>query len=360
MKRSLLAVFATAFFAAIACNSHSADQAAPPAAVPAAGDPKLHPKIKLDTSLGAITIELDGEKAPISTLNFVRYATEGFYNGTIFHRVIPTFMIQGGGYTPDMEEKKNGLHASIKNEWTNGLKNNRGTIAMARTSAPDSATAQFFINVVDNGMLDQPRGGAAYAVFGKVVEGMDAVDKIKDTKTVNHPKYPSGGQPVVPETAVVIKSATLVGEFDKAKIEAMVKESEEAAAKAQGAEKQGVMKKINDAKEKGKASPSGLKQFVVKEGTGPSPKATDKVQVHYTGWLEDGTKFDSSVDRGQPAEFPLNGVIKGWTEGVATMKVGGKSLFWIPSDLAYGAGGHPPVIPPASPLVFEIELLAIK
>ena len=152
----------------------------------------------------------------------------------------------------------------------------------------------------------------------------------------------------MPETPVVIKTATLVGEFDKAKVEAVV-----------NAGKGDVMKKINDVKEKGKASPSGLKQLVVKEGSGPSPKATDTVEVHYTGWFEDGNKFDSSVDRGQPATFPLNGVIKGWTEGVGTMKVGGKSLFWIPSDIAYGSGGRPG-IPPNSPLVFEIELLSVK
>lgn len=169
-----------------------------------------NPKVKIETSLGNIVVELDKEKAPISTENFLSYTRDKFYDGTVFHRVAPTFMIQGGGYDPEINEKMSGLHPPIKNEWQNGLKNTRGTIAMARTTAPDSATAQFFINVVDNANLDQPiSGGAGYAVFGKVVEGMDVVDKIKDTPTQNHPKYPGGK--VVPVTTVLIKSVTLVG-----------------------------------------------------------------------------------------------------------------------------------------------------
>lgn len=169
-----------------------------------------NPKVKLETSLGVIVVELDKEKAPISTENFLSYTREKFYDGTVFHRVMPNFMIQGGGYDAEINEKSNGLHPPIKNEWQNGLKNARGTIAMARTNSPDSATAQFFINVVDNGSLDQPiSGGAAYAVFGKVIEGMDVVDKIKNTPTQVHPKYAAGGK-VVPVTPVVIKSATIV------------------------------------------------------------------------------------------------------------------------------------------------------
>ncbi len=181
------------------------------AGVAAQASDKANPQVRMVTTLGEIVIELDAAKAPISTENFLRYTREKFYDGTVFHRVIPTFMIQGGGYDAELDEKKSGLHAPIKNEWENGLKNARGTIAMARTNAPDSATAQFFINVVDNANLDQPiSGGAAYAVFGKVVAGMDVVDKIRDTETVAHPKYPGGK--VVPATAVVIKSVTVVGE----------------------------------------------------------------------------------------------------------------------------------------------------
>jgi peptidyl-prolyl cis-trans isomerase A (cyclophilin A) len=156
--------------------------------------------VKMVTSQGDITLELNRAKAPVSTANFLKYVDKKFYDGTIFHRVIPDFMIQGGGMNTDMTEKHGG-DPPIKNEWQNGLKNTRGTIAMARTSEPDSATSQFFINVKDNGFLDQPRGGAAYAVFGKVVEGMATVDKIKAVTTTDKGPYQN-----VPETPVVIKS----------------------------------------------------------------------------------------------------------------------------------------------------------
>lgn len=142
------------------------------------------PVVVMETSSGNIEIELDEAKAPISVKNFLSYVNAGHYNGTIFHRVIKDFMIQGGGFSAGMSEKPS--QAPIKNEAGNGLKNLRGTLAMARTGIVDSATAQFFINVVDNGFLDHrdetPRG-FGYAVFGKVISGMDAVDKIRAVKT---------------------------------------------------------------------------------------------------------------------------------------------------------------------------------
>jgi cyclophilin family peptidyl-prolyl cis-trans isomerase len=160
-------------------------------------------KVKLDTSIGDIVVELDEEKAPKTVANFLRYVEEGFYGGTIFHRVIPDFMIQGGGFTQDMQQKQ--THEPIVNEASNGLKNVRGTIAMARTNNPNSATAQFFINVVDNSYLNYSGAqNPGYAVFGKVVEGMDVVDKITAVKTGN-----KGPHQNVPVTPVVINSATL-------------------------------------------------------------------------------------------------------------------------------------------------------
>ncbi|MFQ5492305.1 MAG: peptidylprolyl isomerase, partial [Phycisphaerae bacterium] len=130
-----------------------------------------NPRVKMSTTLGDIVLELDARLAPVTVYNFLRYADEKFYDGTIFHRVMPNFMIQGGGMTPDLEKKTTGLHPAIRNEWQNGLKNLIGTISMARLGRqPDSATNQFFINVKDNTALDQPRDGAGYCVFGKVVE----------------------------------------------------------------------------------------------------------------------------------------------------------------------------------------------
>ena len=161
-------------------------------------------KVRLTTSMGPIVIELDKEKAPISTENFLKYVDAGHYNGTVFHRVIDGFMVQGGGFSKDMRQKPN--NPPIKNESTNGLKNDNYTVAMARTNVRDSATSQFFINVKDNDFLNY--GGEAspgYAVFGRVVEGKDVVDKIKKVATGN-----SGGHQNVPVEAVVIEKAERV------------------------------------------------------------------------------------------------------------------------------------------------------
>ncbi|MFT3816056.1 MAG: peptidylprolyl isomerase [Rubrivivax sp.] len=162
--------------------------------------PAAAQKVRLATSLGDIVVELDAAKAPKSVDNFLQYVKAGHYDGTIFHRVIATFMIQGGGFTPDMNQKA--TRAPIPLEAGNGLSNLRGTLAMARTPALNSATAQFFINVVDNPMLDTAGGG--YAVFGKVVDGMDVVDKIKAVPVGN-----KGPHQNVPLADVVIKKATV-------------------------------------------------------------------------------------------------------------------------------------------------------
>ena len=148
------------------------------------GSALASPTAIIHTTMGDITIELDEDRAPATVANFRRYAEDGFYNDTIFHRVIPGFMIQGGGHTADMKEKP--TREPIANEAHNGLKNARGTIAMARTSNPHSATAQFFINLVDNGYLNhtsKTNAGWGYAVFGKVVAGLEVIDKIAEAKT---------------------------------------------------------------------------------------------------------------------------------------------------------------------------------
>ncbi|MEJ2307707.1 MAG: peptidylprolyl isomerase [Gammaproteobacteria bacterium] len=160
--------------------------------------------IKFTTSMGDILIELDEEKAPLSSANFKQYVTDGHYDGTIFHRVINNFMIQGGGFTPDMAQKA--TREPIENEAKNGLKNEAGTIAMARTMDPHSATAQFFINVSNNGFLDYPgQDGWGYAVFGKVVDGMDVVKQIKGVETTHR-----AGHSDVPVEPIVIEKAEVV------------------------------------------------------------------------------------------------------------------------------------------------------
>ena len=165
-----------------------------------------NPQVLLETSMGNITIELFKEKAPITVRNFLGYVKEGFYDGLIFHRVIKDFMVQGGGMSENLEQKKPKF--AIKNEATNGLSNTRGTLAMARTSVVDSATSQFFINTVDNLFLNhkgkQP-DSFGYCVFGQVLEGMDVVDKIREVKTGN-----KNGHGDVPLEPVFIVSAKLI------------------------------------------------------------------------------------------------------------------------------------------------------
>jgi cyclophilin family peptidyl-prolyl cis-trans isomerase len=165
-----------------------------------------NPQIELKTSQGTLTIELYQDKAPKTVENFLQYAKDGFFNGTVFHRVIPGFMIQGGGFTPDMKQKE--ARAPIQNEATNGLKNETGTLAMARTGDPHSASAQFFINVNDNRFLDHQgptSKGWGYAVFGKVTEGMDIVKKIEKLPTATIGPFQN-----VPTTPVLIESVKLL------------------------------------------------------------------------------------------------------------------------------------------------------
>jgi peptidyl-prolyl cis-trans isomerase B (cyclophilin B) len=160
--------------------------------------------VKLHTTLGTITLQLDAEKAPLSVKNFLEYVNSGFYDGTIFHRVMDNFMVQGGGFEPGMKQKP--TNAPVKNEAANGLKNENYTIAMARTSDPHSATAQFFINVKNNDFLDYPgQDGWGYCVFGKVIEGKEVVDAIKKVKTGN-----SGFHQNVPKEDVIITKAEVI------------------------------------------------------------------------------------------------------------------------------------------------------
>lgn len=210
---------------AVLALSLLAAQAAPPTTMaspaPAPKPSPTGPVVVLETSLGTVEIGLYKDKAPVTVDNFLQYVRAKHYDGTIFHRVIPNFMIQGGGFDPGMTEKK--TQAPIKNEAANGLRNSRGTVAMARTQDPNSATAQFFISVKDNHSLDYGIGGAGYAVFGEVVNGMDVVDKIAVVAT-----GVKNGMQDVPITAVVIKTAREVG----AKPAAAAKPAAPAPAKA--------------------------------------------------------------------------------------------------------------------------------
>ena len=185
-----------------------AQAAAPAAPAPAPAPPPKGPFVTLEvtqnrTPLGTITIALDPDKAPVSVRNFLDYVKAGHYDGTVFHRVMPGFMIQGGGYTPELEEKP--TRESIVNEAKNGLRNSRGSVAMARLTDPNSASSQFFINLRDNHRLDFGIDGAGYAVFGHVVEGMEIVDRIAMV-----PRTSRGQHENVPEVPIIIRHARLL------------------------------------------------------------------------------------------------------------------------------------------------------
>lgn len=332
----------------------------------------------MKTTEGPILLELNVEKAPLTVDNFLRYAQDGFYQGTIFHRVISNFMIQGGGMTVEGQQKP--TRPPIRNESGNSLKNVRGAIAMARTQLADSATAQFFINVKDNAMLDQMRRTpdgkmAAYAVFGKVIAGMDTVDKIRDTETKMDDM---GREKAVPVTPIVIEDVQLLTEAEAKQMKAAIDEHKELPALA--ADREAEIKQLTaaihaaeehvamvelqdtiaaaekDSGQKIQKTASGLMYVMMKEGEGDSPTVQNTVRVAYKGWLLNGTVFDQN----DGVSFPLSRLIRAWQEAIPMLKVGGKMRIIVPPAIGYGPAGSPPVIPPNATLVFDIELLGIE
>lgn len=327
---------------------------------------RTNPRAVLQTTLGDMTLELYADKAPLTVANFLQYAQSGHYDNTMFHRVIKGFMAQGGGllegYVPKQTRK------AISNEADNGLKNTRLTVAMARLGEPHSATSQFFINDGENVFLDhtaKTKAGWGYCVFGKIVDGVDTYEKLINGE-VKVDQRADVQSPAALVTPVLITGVQLPDETVIATIMARAEQVERERQEAEAAARQDALKEgIELVKSKGadvstgSTSDTGLWSLDTVEGSGGNPGPTDRVTVHYTGWLTNGTKFDSSHDRGQPATFPLNGVIAGWTEGVGGMKPGGKRYLVIPFELAYGAAGRPPTIPARATLVFEVELISI-
>jgi peptidyl-prolyl cis-trans isomerase A (cyclophilin A) len=316
--------------------------------------------LKMNTNRGDIYLQLEFEKVPMTTANFVGLAegtvknsvkAEGvpFYDGLKFHRVIPNFMIQGGD---PQGTGQGGPGYNFPDETDTSLKHNGpGVLSMAnsdpQSKVPYSNTgntngSQFFITHVKTDWLD-----GKHTVFGHVIKGQDVVNAIQQNDTL--------------KTVTVLRKGKKAEEFDAAKVFEFEKGNVSKKAEEKAKAAQAAMDKIlNEKYANAKTTASGLRYITEKEGTGASPLATSQVTVHYTGTLLDGKKFDSSVDRGQPATFPLNQVIKGWTEGLQLMKVGGKTKFIIPPTLGYGANGAGGVIPPNAWLIFDVELLDVK
>lgn len=305
---------------------------------------------KFETSKGDIYCALEFQKTPMTVANFVGLAegvikntakAEGvpYYDSLKFHRVIPNFMIQGGcplgTGTGDPGYK-------FGDEFDETLKHTGPGILSMANAGPGTNGSQFFITHVKTDWLD-----GKHTVFGHVITGQAVVDSIKGNDVLKR--------------LVILRKGKEAEAFDAPKVFEFEKANAGAKAEAKAkAEKEKMDKVLNETYAAAKTTPSGLRYIIEKEGEGVAPTATSQVTVHYTGYLLNGSKFDSSVDRGQPATFGLNQVIKGWTEGLQLLKPGGKAKLIIPAELGYGANGYPPVIPPNSWLVFDVELIKVN
>ncbi len=315
-------------------------------------------KVKMETTQGDIVVGLDLEKSPATVLNFLDYVAEGFYDGTVFHRVVSNKVVQGGGYTPDMVEKT-GSRPPVVDESYNGLKNERWTIAMFRVPNNfTSARTQFFINVVENPSFDILRDGGGYTVFGRVIDGIDVVGKIRDARVGPHPNYAAGKNPVVPVEPIVIRSMRLLTPFDR---EAAVVLAQ-AARDVRSNRINLVVKRLEiEAKTKGVATESGLRYVDFHVGNGSFPSIDEAVNIRYRGTLVDGKEFDSSaLQPDGSVTVNVKSAVEGLREGLLSMHEGGKRTLVIPPQLAYGADGIPGKVPPNATLILEIELLAAK
>lgn len=308
---------------------------------------------RFETSKGSIYTILEYKKTPMTVANFVGLAegaiknsakTEGvpYYDGLKFHRVIPNFMIQGGcpqgTGTGDPGYK-------FADEIDTTLKHSGPGILSMANAGPGTNGSQFFITHVETPWLD-----GKHTVFGHVIQGQDVVDKIAGNDTLTKLVILRKGK------EAEAFNAAKVFESEKANVGAKAAAKAKAAEEARAIANAAALKKFENAK----VTDSGLRYIIEKEGTGESPKATDQVSVYYRGTFTNEKEFDSNFGK-QPISFGLNQVIPGWTEGLQLMKPGGKAIFYIPYQIAYGENGHPSgVIPPKSDLIFEVELIKVN
>ena len=324
--------------------------------------------VVMETTMGDIVVQLNPELAPISVENFLSYADSDAYDGTIFHRVVPTFVVQAGGFEPDMAKRP--TKQPIENEWTNGLLNARGTIAMARLGGqPNSATNQFFFNLKDNANLDGPqRDGAAYAVFGEIVAGIDVIDQIAavQTHTIS-PDGMIGSYQNVPVEPIIINDVRRASNAEIAEVQAADQARQAAAEQARiallrenaSAGIELLQTRFNADTTQGRFTDSGLFVLDVAQGEGPNPTDLEPLSMFFDIWTADGNVVNDSQRNvfGAPATISAAAPrMQGFTEAITTMNKGGERWVVIPPELGYGSAERPG-IPPDSTLVMRLRLL---
>jgi len=293
--------------------------------------------VQAGAPLGTITLVLWPDKSPLSVANFLEYLRSGHYDGTIFHRVIPDFMIQGGD---PLGNGTGGPGYTFADEFDDSLRHDGPGVLSMANSGPGTNGSQFFITHKATPWLD-----GAHSVFGRVVRGQEVVDAIRQGDRIERVRI------------LRIGAEAKAYRVDQERFDALRREA--AAAAKQRAEKarEKALAEIRRRWPDAQTTASGLRYLVLKRGSGGSPAFGANVTVHYKGELLDGTVFDSSYQRGSPARFRIGQVIPGWNEALVGMKKGEKRLLIIPPELAYGERGYPGVIPPNAFLVFEVELL---
>lgn len=338
---------------------------APAPAQPATA-PALNPEfsfVRMETDKGEMHILLDTPGAPLTVANFLKYVDDGFYDGTIFHRVIRDFVIQGGGFTAGGMKKE--TRVGVRNEWQNALKNDDYSLSMARLGGqPHSGTSQFFVNTKDNAALDAARDGAAYAVFGIVVDGRPVVDAVEGVATSAGSLSGRQAQDVPTEPVRITRATRMTAAdlSDAGRANAMAWQIKYDEARAAMVERDERLEQARKMLATAGVRESGLKTVMVTEGEGETVPLLSTITAKYTGWMaDDGWCFDTSLGKpnGETFTAPLRpgGLIQGWIEGIALMKKGETRVFEIPADLGYGARGFPPIIPGGATLIFEVTLV---
>lgn len=334
-------------------------------------DPALHPQVRVETNQGSFTVELDAARVPLGVTHFMDHVERGFYRGLTFHRVLKNGLIQGGAYLPSMERRTDGQKPPEALEMQSGLSHVRGTISLIRVMGRDDVpTAEFFINISSNTGLDEGAGIVAYVPIGRVIEGQEVVDRLGSVPTDRHPNYAAGLSDVVPVQPIVIMETKVLRALGRDAAQRVVDERTRRAAEAVAAEVASDERDLNAARqhlddaarEAGRdvvTTASGLKYVDIRVGKGAQPLFQDRVVLNFRGTLLNGAVLNDTFLDEKPPTKRVAELITGLREGLGTMGEGGRRLFLVPPDLAFGNAGIPGRLPPNTWMTYEVELLEV-